>query len=139
MTARQIQIGITIVATVFAVIHATCPTIVIDGVTLTLILVAILPWLAPLFKSVELPGGVKVEFQELEKAKERADRAGLLAETPVIQPTTEYSFQTIAEDDPNLALAGLRIEIEKRLIQIAKSRGIEGDRKSVGRLLQILT
>jgi hypothetical protein len=35
---------------------------------LTLLIVATVPWLAPLFKSLELPGGWKVEFQELRKA-----------------------------------------------------------------------
>jgi len=30
-------------------------------------LAAIVPWLSPLFKSIELPGGWKVEFQELKR------------------------------------------------------------------------
>lgn len=139
MSARKIQVGITLVAAVFAAIHLVWPAIALDGISLTLILVAILPWVAPLFKSVEFPGGVKVEFQDLENAKERADKAGLLAEAPLAAAAPEYSFQIVADEDPNLALAGLRIEVEKRLIQIARSRGIDGEKRSVGRLLQILT
>jgi hypothetical protein len=137
MAARQIQISITLVAGAFTIVHLAWPAITIDGVTLTLFLVAILPWLGPVFKSVELPGGLKVEFNELEKAKERADRAGLLADTSAAT-APEFSFQTVANEDPNLALAGLRIEVEKRLIQIAKSRGIGTDAKGVGRLLSTL-
>ena len=40
-----------------------------------------LPWLAPLFKAIELPGGVKVEFAELEKAQRDAQFAGILGGT----------------------------------------------------------
>jgi hypothetical protein len=138
MTARQLQVIISFLAVILAIVHLIWPHVALDGVTITLLLIAILPWLAPLFKSVELPGGVKVEFQELEKAKERADKAGLLS-APLPTPTPEYSFQLVADEDPNLALAGLRIEIEKRLVQLAESRGIDGEKRSVGKLLQMLS
>lgn len=39
----------------------------IDFVALGLIVVATLPWLAPLVKSLELPGGWKMEFAEISK------------------------------------------------------------------------
>lgn len=55
-----------------------------------------------------------------------------------MQPTSLYSFQLVADEDPNLALAGLRIEIEKRLTQIAESYQIDPGRSSAGRLLRIL-
>ena len=139
MTARTfLQVCITIFSIAIAAVHLLWPTAAIDGITLTLILVAVLPWVAPLFKSVELPGGVKVEFQELEKARERADKAGLLVKPQTAKQLPEYSFQIVANEDPNLALAGLRIEIEKRLLQIAKSQGIDPERKSAGKLLQLL-
>ena len=51
-------------------LHVLFPGIQVDAITVSLI--AIVPCLAPLFKSIELPGGVKVEFQELEEAKRRA-------------------------------------------------------------------
>jgi len=34
-----------------------------------------------------------------------------------------YSFELVLDQDPNLALAGLRIELEKRLVQIATQGG----------------
>jgi len=40
------------------------------------VVVAVVPWFAPLFKSLEFPGGWKVEFQELQKAAIRAEQAG---------------------------------------------------------------
>ncbi len=130
------QITITIVALIIAAVHLKCPDLKIDLITLTLLLVAVVPWLAPIFKSLELPGGWKIEFQELQKAKERADEVGLLSGE--VQSAVSYSFQLVADNDPNLALAGLRIEIEKRLNQIAESYQIDTGRSSTGRLLRLL-
>ena len=130
---------ITLSAIVIIVAHLIWPALAIDGITLALITIAIIPWLAPLFKSVELPGGWKVEFQELQKAKDDADKAGLLAPTSDVDKTPRYSFLSIAEDDPNLALAGLRIEIEKRLQNIAEARNIPARKQSDGSLMSILS
>jgi hypothetical protein len=47
-----------------------------------------------------------------------------------------FSFPSIAKRDPNLALAGLRIEIEKRLAELAAVSGVEQGRPmGVGQLL----
>lgn len=110
-------------ALLLALVHIIWPQLAIDAVALALIVIAILPWLAPLVKSLELPGGWKVEFQELQKAELRAESAGLLAEVPS-QGDAAFSFQSIAVRDPNLALAGLRIEIEKRLSLLAEIHGL---------------
>jgi hypothetical protein len=143
MTARKIRYSITVVAVAAVLAHLVRPQLAIDGISVMLILVAILPWLAPLFKSIELPGGLKIEYKELEKAEERADKAGLLTTATTTTTTTTplpgYSFQVVVEEDPNLALAGLRIEIERRLRQIANSRGIGGGNKGIGQLLRVLT
>ncbi len=88
---------------------------------------------------LEFPGGWKVEFQDLQKAKNEADKAGLLAPSNTINATPEYSFQMIANDDPNLALAGLRIEIEKRLMDLAESNNISVKRQGIGGLMRILS
>ncbi len=45
---------------------------------------------------------------------------------------------SVAQEDPNLALAGLRIEIERRLGAIARARGLDDRRSSVGQLLRQL-
>jgi hypothetical protein len=99
---------------------------------------AALPLLSPVLKSIELPGGLKIELQDLEKARTEANRAGLLAPAGSEAKAPAYSFQLVAERDPNLALAGLRIEIEKRLGQLALSRQLEVGKASVGQLLRLL-
>lgn len=123
-----------------ALAHIIMPELAIDAVTLALMVIAILPWLAPLVKSLELPGGWKVEFQELQKAASRAESAGLLAAEPSPEESA-FSFQSIASRDPVLALAGLRIEIEKRLARLVDAHGLNESRRplGVGQLLRLLT
>lgn len=140
MQIKNIQIGITFVAAIMIAAHIIFPNLSIDAITLALFLVAIIPWLTPIFKSLELPGGWKVEFQELEKAKDKVEKAGLLSkEVEFIPGSHDFSFQMVANEDPNLALAGLRIEIEKRLYNIAESKNIKSYNKSVRQLLTVLS
>jgi len=122
-----------------ALAHILWPKLAIDAVALALIVIAILPWLSPLVKSLELPGGWKLEFQELQKAASRAETAGLLAAEPN-EPEVLFSFQSIANRDPVLALAGLRIEIEKRLALLAEAHRLNSGQRSlgVGQLLRLL-
>lgn len=141
MKAQYLQIAISLVALTTLIVHLVWPDLAIDGITVTLILLAVLPWLAPLFKSVELPGGWKIEFKDLEKATDKADKAGLLADKSQTSTKPEYSFLLVADEDPNLALAGLRIELEKRLMQLAESHNLLGQlggRGGVGPLLRVL-
>lgn len=131
---KQTQIFITVVALAVAIIHVVRPDITIDAITVFLLVLALLPWLIPLIRSLEFPGGWKVEFQELEKVKNEADKAGLLSKNK----SKSYSFESLLNKDPNLALAGLRIEIEKRLIQIAKLNNLNIERSSISQLLRLL-
>lgn len=136
---RRTQILITLVAIVVAIVHVVFPSVTIDAITIFLLVLALLPWLIPLVKSLEFPGGWKVEFQELEKAKSKAEKAGLLSSKSKKTKMLSYSFESILDKDPNLALAGLRIEIEKRLVQIAKLNNLDVSRASIGQLLRLLS
>jgi hypothetical protein len=139
MTGQRLtQIVVSVGAVAVALVHLFWPELSIDAITLVLLLVAIVPWLLPLFKSVELPGGVKLEFQELRNTETRAEAAGLLEEVPLPQPNHEYTFQIVADEDANLALVGLRIEIERRLGRLAEGAGIGSSKLSIGRLLKVL-
>lgn len=130
---------VTILALLAAVAHLAWPGVKVDAVTIALLAIAVLPWLAPLVKSVELPGGVKIELQELQNAASRADSAGLLAEPERAEREEQFSFETVAARDPNLALAGLRIEIERRLDRLARAHDLSADMPmGVGQLLRAL-
>ncbi|OBW40221.1 hypothetical protein AB670_03419 [Chryseobacterium sp. MOF25P] len=145
MTAKKkIKFIISIVAAFVAFAHLIFPKVNIDIITVTLIALAIIPWLEPLFKSVELPGGVKLEFQELEKIEEEAKKVGLISVEDVSTTIEEnkdkskYYFVEIAEKNQELALVSLRIEIEKRLREIATKYSIDTKKYSIIRLIDAL-
>ena len=63
-SVHTVKIVVTAVAAVALIARIVFPTLSIDAASLGLIALAILPWLAPLIKSAELPGGIKIEFQD---------------------------------------------------------------------------
>jgi len=76
---KRVQYAISIIAIIVAITHVIWPSISIDSATLFLLAVAIVPWLITIFKSLELPGGWKIEFREYENldayAKVTAEKA----------------------------------------------------------------
>ena len=134
---RSLKAAISVIAVLVALAHLIWPHIAIDAITFGLLVVALLPWLAPLVKSVELPGGLKVELQEVQKAAEKAKEAGLLTQS-ADTPKIEHTFLTVAQSDPNLALAGFRIEIERRLVALCEKNGIATKNRGLGHLLRSL-
>jgi hypothetical protein len=143
--ARNTQISITLGALGIGLLHLLSPTLTIDAITVALITIAILPWLAPLFKSIEFPGGLKVQFQDLEQAKQAAESAGLLAKPSAdtiahkqLQAPEGYSLEMPQTLDSTLALTALRIEMEKRLRALARKHGIESTRYGINWLLATL-
>jgi len=135
MTIERVRVITTSIALGGAVLHMIYPCLTIDSTTLGLLLIAFVPWLAPFLKSIELPGGLKVELQGI---GERAKNAGMLASGELDSPKPAFSFQIVAESDPNLALAGLRIEIEKRLVLLAEANDIGPGNRGLGYLLREL-
>ena len=95
------------------------PNLRIDAVSLGFVALAILPWLSPLIKSAELPGGIKIEFQDVRAAAEQVT-AGAPSGAAHIVTAPEPQYLTIAEQDPRLGLILLRIEIERRAREIAE-------------------
>jgi hypothetical protein len=138
---KKVQMGISSVALLIVIFHMVWPSAAIDSVTVALLIIAIFPWLAPLFRSIEFPGG-KVEFYtELTEAEKKVEQSGLIgakvklaADFVAADFDTKklYSFQSVAEEDPQLALAGLRIEIEKRLRAMAEKLHFHTNKKSIG-------
>lgn len=125
-------------AILLVLVHLLVPWVMVDWVAITLLAIAVAPWLVPIIKSVELPGGLKIELKDLEKLEERARDAGLISESEPRDYDLGFAFLTVADSDPNLALAGLRIEIERQLNRLAepilKNRRAFG----LGRLMHLL-
>jgi len=117
------------------------PDLKIDALTLGLLILAALPWLLPLVKSAEFPGGWKVEFRDIAGAVRSA------AEVP--RPSSERGhgeddvfthyfvvgdrkqsppiYFDLVEQDPNLAMVALRIEIEKKARALAELHHVPTD------------
>ncbi len=114
--------------------HAICPNIKIDSITLGLFIIAILPWITSIIESAKFPGGWEIKFRDLKEAAEKISPKEELAE----ELDESLSFVKIAEYDPNIALVALRIEIEKRLRELAKLAKIENFRMPLSKLLREL-
>ena len=139
---RILRWVLTLGALIVAVVHVTRPQLAIDGVTLALIGVALLPWARTFLESLELPGGFKVQYRHVQSAGQ-----ALIDAAAEVQPPGEVgqvlperpAYLEVASSDPNLALVGLRIELEKRLRDLARRSGIsEADRLTLRRLLDLL-
>lgn len=128
---------VSIIAIIFIITHLIRPDLAIDAIVVGLLVIALIPWLSDIFKFIELPGGFKFEFKDKEKIEEKIIEAGLIS--PETEESFEFSFQQLENSDPNLALAGLRIEIETRLKEIAQKNNISGsERMGAGQLLRLL-
>lgn len=150
MNNKLISISITIVAIVLAILHLAWPKIAVDGITITLFALALLPWLLPILKSLELPGGVKIELRDAIAATEKiipksvTDKATLKTDSTlsgtaeVIQTEPISTLKHVAQRDPNLAMVGFRIEVEKRLLYLAQLNQIENNRISLVKLVRVL-
>ncbi|MEW6242946.1 MAG: hypothetical protein AB1497_01485 [Bacillota bacterium] len=120
MENRFVGICMSSSAILLAIIRIAWPELNIDSVTIALLLVGALPWLLPMIKSVEIPGGWKVEFHEVSSAGEKV--TGLVQDQGI--GTFDGSYLQIFTDDPPLTLLALRIEMEKRLRALATQHSI---------------
>lgn len=93
-----LRVALTLAATAIAISHAVWPGAKIDGVTLGLIGLAVLPWLAPIIKSIELPGIGKIELQEVkaqvEELRGQTASASQKANTALASRTTSVPANT---------------------------------------------
>lgn len=139
----RVKIVISIIAGLLIVAHLCWPNIKPDAATLALIIAGILPWLGPIIRSIELPGGFKIELQDIRAATRKIEmgRAARSIAPPSASShdqSLEY-LRDILKTDASLALVGLRIEIERRLHFIAEKHELPEIARSAGALLNELT
>ena len=111
------------VASALIALHILSPSSHVDGVTVALVAVLILPWVGSFVKNLEVSAtGAKIQYHDLQ-------RAGLQVTAPLADdqapPPPEQREETptclqVRSADANLALVGLRIEIEKRINELAQ-------------------
>ncbi len=151
MSLNKIRWSITAVCAVLAGVHFHWPSLALDTTSTILLVIAVIPWLAPVIKSIELPGGFKIEVQDIKAATDKvtsgAPPGELLPHSQLAPPQTPLPapppdpfslIAEIAEKDPNLALVAFRIELEKRLVTLAEQNGISETKRGAGFLLRQL-
>lgn len=140
---QKVKVVVTLVAVSLAILHLIFPKINIDLITVSLLALAVIPWVETLFKSVELPGGLKLEFQELKKIEEEAQKVGLINSEDVKIEEDEEDvekrlFVELAEQNQELALVSLRLDIEKCLRDIALKYDLKTEKLGINNLLREL-
>ena len=117
------KVVVSTVAAAVIVLRQVSPSL-FDITDLILIAVIVLPWISSLVRSAEFPGGFKIEFQDVQQAGAKVTGG---AGQPTKLTDDRLSFIEVAETDPNLALVGLRIELERRLRDLANKNSINKD------------
>ena len=148
--SRPLKIIISILAIALALLHQFVAKV--DATTLVLIVAAILPWTLQHLKGFEIPGIVKIDFLDTKAATDKVTKT-------VIKPGTEElsisghppilgsnpkedlvpRLLAVYEHDPNLALVGFRIEVEKRVRELAWVHGLDHNRAPLQGLILGLT
>lgn len=155
MNAMWLRIIASLIPLIFAMMHLIFPKITIDMTTISLLLLSFVPWILPLLKSLELPGGIKIELQDVKNITDKVTepqhlvpkkdieveskitgKGAISSEVNVVSNDPISIIKRVAGTDPNLALVGFRIEIEKRIIAIGEKIGIETYRVPLYKLLK---
>ena len=118
-----------------AVIHVVFPKLAIDSVTISLLLVAAIPWLGRFVKTLELERVGKVEFRDVQRIEKQAAAADLVAPDQAPNPEAAKDLENVA--DPNLALAGIRLALERKLLELADAAGLKTTRRGVYLLAEL--
>lgn len=130
---------VSIICAILIIIHAIYPQYSIDTTTIALIIILIFPWLLPYIRTLKLPGGTEVTFKEEVRELERLSARSPISSAADRAPIVPSRLQLLTVD-PNLALASLRIEIERKLRDIARQRNLRvaSERVSLRRVLNTL-
>ncbi|MBQ3559201.1 MAG: hypothetical protein IJA07_06810 [Agathobacter sp.] len=118
------------------------PELNIDAISIILLVLAMFPWYSKYIKALELNGIGKVELvsdKEKEELEEKAAKLVVPDKSEKENLAEKYSFYALRYTDMKLALAGLRIEIERELKQIAERNGIKNSIMSLGKLTELLS
>ncbi|MEU6092648.1 hypothetical protein ABZ865_38915 [Streptomyces sp. NPDC047085] len=82
---RAVAVVLTCVGVGAAIVHVVAPGLRIDGVTVALLAVAVVPWLGDLVRSIDVPGLGRIEFRDMQRqleAVQRTANAALVGDGP---------------------------------------------------------
>ena len=103
MSAQRLKWLVTLGAISLAAVHMISPGLRIDEITLALLIMAMVPWLAAFLHDLELPGGWKVKFREIkeehEQTRQDVDRLKFVISHFVTDDELKH-LQTLADGRP---------------------------------------
>jgi hypothetical protein len=157
MNAKLLRVVASVVPFMFAIGHLLFPAVTIDVTTISLLVLSLVPWILPLVKSLELPGGFEIQLKDVKNSTDKlmephpgsdvklknveGSMHAKAAAHPGADVTSKDPISTIrrvAGTDPTLALVGLRIAIEETVIAISENLGMETNKVPLYRLLNEL-
>lgn len=135
-----LKIIITIIFLSIFFIRILKPELNIDTSSIIVLVLAVIPWIYKNIKSLEISGLGKIEFIN-EKQKKKIDKKAIdagISNINLDDINKKYNFYNLRYDNPKLALAGLRIEIESILNEIAKKNNLKIYNTGLGNITNIL-
>jgi hypothetical protein len=115
---------ITIGALAVIVARHLWPQLQIDTTDFVLIVILFLPWLSDLIKEVEVPGFGKIGFQDVKAAGEKIGLSAASSFSSTDIQETDAAIVTPSNANANILFVILRIQIEKRLRQLAEQNNV---------------
>lgn len=122
--SKKIAFFISLIIAVIIILHQIYP-LNVDSITIILFVIIMVVWL-PNLDSMELPGGIKLNFTR--KVKDAVNNINTVigSDEPEINEKKDYPlYKQIFEIDPNLTMVYFRIEIEVRIRELAEKYGIK--------------
>ncbi|ALU76588.1 TPA: hypothetical protein LWN96_002739 [Listeria monocytogenes] len=105
------------------------PEIKIDSLSVILVVLAMAPWLIQYIKSLEINGIGKVDLitkDQKDAIEKNAEEIGITSNSNE-EIKNDYSFYNLRYEDPKLALAGLRIELESTLTKLMRANNLQNN------------
>ena len=130
---------VSLVALALVQIHIWKPSLKIDSISIALLIIGLLPWVYTFVESAKLPGGWEIKFRDVKEAEAKIEASPSGARKLSTTSTDVGSrIASLGTSDPNLALVGLRIEIENSLRVLAQKTDTAST-GSLSHLLHVLT
>ena len=117
------------------------PKLTVDYISVMLLILMGVPWALPLLQHLELPGGIKMDFKaQIDAIQKLAEEQGIIESEPIQADSIGQgllSYELLLKEDPNLALAAVRLDLEREL-RAAGSNEEHIRYTGIGRILDLL-
>jgi murein L,D-transpeptidase YcbB/YkuD len=97
-TSMLTRLLVTAVALAAVAAHLIWSNLKVDGVVVAMLVVALLPWLGSVFESLELPGGWKLQYREIQQQLEKTHAQSQQAMGAAVSASQKADFALAASE-----------------------------------------